>query len=149
MNQEYLTVSFLVKKAPAQVFSAIGDVASWWSGEIEGETTKVGAEFTYRYPGMHFSRQRVIELIQGQRVVWEVVDAKLSYLKNAAEWVGTEIVFDIAAEDGETRVTLTHRGLTSECECFSSCESGWGVLIGKNLKNYVLTGKPQEDAFAA
>src|SRR5580692_3708217 len=43
-NQNY-SISFAVDQSPEQVFKAINNVRGWWSGEIGGETDKLGSEF--------------------------------------------------------------------------------------------------------
>src|SRR5689334_11581407 len=49
MNSNDYTTSFMVDQTPQQVFDAVTNVRGWWSGDIEGATDKLGAEFTYRY----------------------------------------------------------------------------------------------------
>jgi hypothetical protein len=49
MNNQNVTASMLVGQSPEQAFAAISNVRGWWSGEIEGDTGKLGAEFTCRY----------------------------------------------------------------------------------------------------
>ena len=62
------TTEFTVEQTPEQAFAAIVDVRGWWSGEIEGATDQLDAEFTYRYQNIHRSRQRITELAPGRRV---------------------------------------------------------------------------------
>jgi hypothetical protein len=69
------TTDFTVEQTPEQALAAITDVRAWWSGNIEGATDQLGAEFTYRYEDIHYSKQRITELIPGRRVVWRVLDA--------------------------------------------------------------------------
>ena len=76
------TVAFSVDQTPEQVFAAINNVRGWWSGQIDGDTDKVGAEFTYRVQDVHHSKQRITELIPGKKVVWHVQDAHLSFIKD-------------------------------------------------------------------
>lgn len=147
-NRSY-TVTFTVDQTPAEVFDAINNVRGWWSGEIEGETRKLGAEFTYRYRDLHYSRQRITDLVAGKRVVWHVEEAELSFLKDKQEWKGTDIVFDIAEQGDKTKLTFTHVGLEPDIECYETCSDAWGTLVRGNLRQLIATGEAQPDVIAA
>lgn len=137
------TTTFSVSETPEQVFAAINNVPGWWSGEVTGVTDKLGAKFTYRVPGAHESTQKITELVPGKKVVWQVLDAELTFVSNRAEWKGTEIVFDISKRGGKTEVRFTHVGLVSAFECYDACSNAWGMLVGGNLRKLITTGKAQ------
>jgi hypothetical protein len=143
MNTQDFTTTILVDQTPEEVFNAINNVRGWWSGEVEGATDKPGEVFTYTVPGIHFSKQKITALIPGKKIVWKVVDATLSFVKDKSEWKGTTIVFDIAEKDGKTEVRFTHTGLAPAFECYKDCSNAWGLLINGNLKNLVTTGENQ------
>jgi hypothetical protein len=143
MKTENFTTTILVDQSPEEVFNAVNNVRGWWSGEIEGTNDRPGAEFTYTVPGIHFSKQRVTELITGKKIVWNVVDARLSFVKNMSEWRDTDIIFDIARKDNQTEVRFTHIGLLPANECYKDCSNAWGLLINGNLKNLITTGENQ------
>src|SRR5262249_1889539 len=90
-----LTTTLTVDRSPEAVFAAINDGRGWWSGEIEGPTDVLGGEFSYRYRDMHYSKQRVVELTPGKRVVWQIVDSRLTFVDDQDEWNGTRVVFDL------------------------------------------------------
>ena len=147
MKNENFTVAFSVDQTPKEAFDAIKNVRGWWSGEVEGETDKVGAEFTYRYKDVHRTTQKITELVPGKKVVWHVTESDLSFVKDKEEWTGTDIIFDISSQNGKTQVRFTHAGLAPQIECYGNCSNAWGVLIRGNLRNLIATGKNQPDAF--
>src|SRR5512143_3467227 len=111
MTEQNFTTSFLVEQSPEEVFDAINNVRGWWSEDIEGSTDKLGAEFTFLYQEMHRSTHRIVEMVPGKRVVWHVPEASINFVKDKAEWNGTDIVFDIASKGDKTELRFTHVGL--------------------------------------
>src|SRR5947209_7123027 len=108
-NTDY-TTAFAVDQSPEQVFAAINSGRGWWSGDIEGPTDRLGAEFSYRYEDIHRSTQKITEWVPGRKVVWNVRDAHISFVRDKAEWKGTDIVFEIARSGGKTELRFTHVG---------------------------------------
>jgi hypothetical protein len=141
MAKHDLTASFMVDKSPDEAFAAINNVRAWWSGDIDGVTDKLGAEWTYRYKDIHYSKQKIIEMIPGRKVVWLVLDSYLSFIKDKDEWNGTKITFDIATEGDKTEVKFTHVGLAPEDECYEACSDAWGSYIKHSLRSLIVTGK--------
>lgn len=143
MTTQNFAVAFSVDQSPQQVFDAINNVRGWWSGEIEGETDRIGVEFMYRYQDVHRSKQRVTEFIPGKKIVWHVLEADLSFAKDRSEWKGTDIVFEIAKEGNKTEVRFAHVGLVPAFECYNNCSNAWGLLVNGNLRKLITTGKAQ------
>jgi len=146
MTKQHLTTAFTVDETPEAAFAAINNVRGWWSGDIDGATDQLGAEWTYRYRDLHYSKQKIVELAPGKRVVWQVLDSYLSFVKDKEEWNGTTITFDLADKDGKTEVKFTHVGLAPEDECFDACSNAWGSYIKGSLRDLIATGKGQPNA---
>lgn len=138
------TTTFFVDQTPEEVFNAINNVDKWWQGEIKGIATKLNDEFEYSMPGIHYSKQKVVEIIPDKKVVWLVTESNLSSFKNKKEWNGTKIIFDISEINGKTQLRFTHRGLVPAFQCYGDCSGAWEELIRKSLFSLITTGKGQK-----
>jgi hypothetical protein len=141
MNDQNLTYTFTVDQTPEEAFGAINNVRGWWSGEIDGGTGKPGDEFTYRYKDVHYSKQRITELIPGKKVVWLVLDSYLKFVQDKTEWNGTQVIFEVSQKGTKTEVRFTHQGLVPEVECFGACSNAWGFYINGSLRSLITSGK--------
>lgn len=145
ISEKDYTTTIVVNQTPKEAFDAINNARLWWggrwAGEIQGATDKVGAEFTYRVPDVHYCKMKVTELVPGKRVVWHVLDSDLSFTKARTEWNDTNISFDISQTGGNTVVRFTHRGLVPAFECYDACSSGWGTLINDSLRSLITAPK--------
>jgi uncharacterized protein YndB with AHSA1/START domain len=139
-NRNY-TTTVSVDQSPKQVFDAITNVRGWWSGDIDGHTDKLGAEFTYRYQDLHRSTQKITELVPGKKVVWHVSNAKINFVEDTDEWNGTDIVFEITQKGKKTELRFTHIGLVPRIECYGKCAGAWGFYINESLRDLITTGK--------
>src|ERR1700740_407239 len=129
METHDFTTTLLVSQSPEEVFNAINKPQNWWSGQVEGSAAKLNDEFIYRYQDMHLSKQRVIEMIPGKKVVWLVTESSLNYVDDVNEWAGTKMSFEITEKDGKTELRFSHIGLVPEVECFGSCSVAWTQLV--------------------
>jgi hypothetical protein len=141
MKAQNYTTAFTVDQSPEEAFAANNDVRGWWSGNIEGSTDKLGAEFTYRYEDVHYSKQKITELIPGKKVAWLVLDSTLNFIEDKTEWNGSTIAFEISRKGGKTEVRFTHVGLLPEHECYGACSNAWGSYINASLKSLITKGK--------
>jgi hypothetical protein len=141
MTIQSFTTTFSVDQTPKQVFDAITNVRGWWSGIIEGGTAQLDDEFTYRYQDIHYSRQRLVEVVPDKKVVWLVLDSYLSFPEDKTEWNGTNVIFEVARKGNKTEVRFTHEGLVPVYQCFDKCSSAWRFYINDSLKSLITTGK--------
>ncbi|MBS1511911.1 MAG: SRPBCC domain-containing protein [Bacteroidetes bacterium] len=145
MNNNYVT-ELKVKQSAATIFNAVNNVKGWWSMGVKEATSALNDEFVYRHKDMHYSKQKLIEVVPNQKVVWLVTDSHLSFLKNKTdEWTGTKVIFDISTHGDENILRITHEGLSPEIECFNACSGGWNYYLHNSLLPLIETGKGNPD----
>lgn len=135
------TTSFTVDQSPEQAYAAICNVRGWWSENIDGPTDEPNGEWVYHNEPVHVARFRVTELVPGRRVAWRVLENFMSFIDDKNEWVGNDIVFDIARRSDKTEVTFTQIGLVPDYECFEICNNSWRGYINASLRSLIATGK--------
>ena len=140
-HQEFSTV-LIVDKTPKEVFDAVNNVRGWW-GDVVGGTHKLNDEFTYRYEDIHYSKQKLIEVIPGRKVVWLVTDSYLNFIKDKSEWTGTKISFEISKEGDKTKLVFTHFGVDPSVECYDVCSKAWRFYVNRSLLNLITKGRGQ------
>lgn len=140
MKEQDYTASITVDATPQEAFNSINSVSKWWTEDLEGSSQKVNDEFTVRFGDVHFSKQKLIEVIPNQKVVWLVTESELNFIEDKDEWTNTTIIFEIASDGNKTQVNFTHKGLNPDVECFHDCVKGWDYYLKGSLFKLLTEG---------
>jgi hypothetical protein len=141
MQQKNYTASFSVAMTAKDAFNRINEVTQWWATDLQGATKQLDDEFTVRFEDLHISTQKITELVPDSKIVWQVTDSQLSFLRDKAEWTNTTIHFDLEQQGDTTEVRFTHVGLVPEVECYTSCSKGWDYFFKGSLFKLLTEGK--------
>ncbi len=115
-------------------------VGEWWTPNLEGSSDKTGDEFIVHF-GDTFVVFKLTELVADNKIAWQVADCYLSWLRDKHEWTGTTLIWEFKAEAETTQISLTHKGLVPEVECYDSCVKGWNFFFKESLYKLLMEGK--------
>lgn len=149
MGAKNYSFAIMVDQSPQEVFNAINNVRGWWSEEIEGATDKLGAQFTFHYRDLHQTTQKITEFVPGKKVVWHIVKSHIGFVKDKAEWLDTDVVFEIARKGKKTELRFTHVGLVPTIECYGECSGAWGFYVKESLRDLITIGQGQPNKATA
>lgn len=129
-----------IKAPAAQVYAALSSIdglRSWWTKSTTG-TSKPGQiiDFQFLQPDgeiLGAMGMEVLNLEPDQRVHWRCVSGP-------ADWIDTEIVFDLSVEDPYTIVLFHHDHWREQSESMAHCSMKWATFL-LSLKNLVESGK--------
>lgn len=141
MKNQNFSTTLKVGQTPEEVFDAITNVRGWWSEGIEGNTAKLHDEFIFQVKDVHYSKQKLVEVIPGKKVVWLVMDSQMNFVKDKSEWTGTKVIFEISEKGNETQLVFTHEGLLPQVECYHACAPAWTQYVQHSLSSLITTGK--------
>lgn len=124
----------------AKVYAALSTLeglSGWWTEETTG-ASRPGDTITF-----NFSRPDGTQVGSiGMDVVALETDRKVHWRGSGgpAEWVGTDIVFELSQVADYTIVRFGHRGWREESEFTGHCGTKWATFL-MSLKSLVETGK--------
>ena len=124
----------------AKVYDALATaegIAGWWSTDTTGDS-RIGGTVTSRFyapDGEEIGHvaMGVEELVPASRVRWHVT-------AGPEEWVGTDIDFALAEDDGCTIVLFGHRNWREAIPFTAHCSMKWATFL-LSLRELVETGK--------
>lgn len=129
-----------IKSPAAQVYQALTTLEGlghWWTEEVSGDGRLGGKiEFVFRKKTGELLGKMVMEvqaLNAPKEVRWRCVDGP-------AEWIGTDITFQLSEQDNQTTLLFGHRNWREAVEFTFHCSMKWAVFL-LSLREYVETGK--------
>ncbi|MFE9685196.1 SRPBCC domain-containing protein [Streptomyces sp. NPDC006285] len=127
-----------VTSTPDSVYTAlttISGLSGWWTEDTDG-SDDVGEVIRFRFRGAPAPGgfdMKVLEAEPAELVLWEVVDGP-------AEWIGTQVRFELKQEDDYTIVLFRHEGWKEPGEFMHHCSTKWATFL-MSLKKLVETGE--------
>lgn len=121
--------------SPNDTYAALATrdgLARWWTSDTRGESA-VGDRLEFRFGEVGGFEMKVKELVPSRRVLWEVVEGP-------AEWVGTEVGFELRQDGDFTIVMFTHGGWRERVEFMHHCSTKWATFL-LSLKSLIETGE--------
>ena len=141
MKKQDYKISITIDATAHEAFQSISRISQWWTENLEGSSKKKNDEFTVRFGDVHYSKQKLVEVVPDKKVVWLVTDSKLNFLRDKQEWTNTKISFEISSQNEKTKILFRHIGLVPEIECFDACSNAWSQYIRSSLFKLITTGK--------
>lgn len=146
-DANHYVASIETSASPEACFEAIAKrMSKWWTKTTEGELNKVGDRVKVVFPpdfGHWTFEARRMEPGVGIEMVCIDAHHRVEGQPEAIdqEWLGTTVVWQFTTVGSKTRVTLTHRGLTPQLNCWGICLDGWNYFFKRSLGDF-LAGKP-------
>ena len=116
-------------------------IDKWW-GNTDNSISRMNDEFSIFFDKTEW-RFKVIEYVPNDKVVWKCIKANHVHgvLENIREeWLNSTVFWEISEKDGNTSISLIHKGLVPELNCYDVCTSGWNFFVCDSLKQYLDTG---------
>ena len=85
MQEQNYQTSITVNASVHHPYDCINSVTKWWTENMQGSSQQLNDEFTVHFGDVHYSKQKVVEVVPGKKVVWLVTDSKLNFIKDKQE----------------------------------------------------------------
>jgi uncharacterized protein YndB with AHSA1/START domain len=124
-----------IKASPEALYRALTDtkkLAGWWMSDTRGKGSKVGDVLEF-WAGDFCQKFEVVELQPGRLVRWKNKEGP-------EEWGGTEVAFDLSADEKQCWVHFSHSGWRSDTGILPHCSTKWAVFM-LSLKDLLEKGE--------
>ena len=111
-----------------QTLTSLEGNKGWWDSEAKGDAKKGGLLTFFKQVDM-----KVLETKPNELVKWKCV-------KGPAEWLNTEISFQLVHKQDQTFVLFSHAGWVEPVEFMHHCSTKWATFL-LSLKAFVESGK--------
>jgi hypothetical protein len=132
------TVEIEVAKSPDDVFNHVINLSKWWPEEFEGENIKLNTEFVFRTGDGHYSKNKVVEFVPNQKVVW-LTTGSIRKIDNF-DWTGTKMIFELTPKGDNTLLKFTYDGVVLENESDRLVQIS-DMTIKEIFYNFITYGK--------
>lgn len=129
-----------IKASLQKVYEALSTtegIAGWWTTDTTGiaEVGKIIVVKFFSLEGKELgSMDMEVKLLdQEKKVQWKCTDGP-------AEWIGTDIVFELQQQEEYTIVIFSHKNWREEVEFKAHCSMKWAIFM-LSLKEFIETGK--------
>ncbi len=144
-SDHYARVISVAAPAPAVYRALTSGYDDWWTTTGGRRFDQIGDRIRFTFPPLvSYWTFEARVLTPGKRVELECVEAyhEMSEQPEAPtdEWLGSRLIFEIAARGETTDIRFTHEGLTRALACYGACEQGWDRFFVDSLAAYLNTG---------
>lgn len=129
-----------IRASTTEVYTALSTInglSNWWTREVGGNDRKGGRiEFRFRSESGEVKGAMVMEVMESspqQTVRWRCIDGP-------AEWIGTDIDFQLSQHDEHTIILFGHRNWKEPVEFMAHCSMKWAVFL-LSLREYIEKGE--------
>ena len=132
------SASFTTPAAADNAARTITDeLEHWWSTRIERRANGFTTRFNNSHATFEFELDNTALAFS-----WTCTDAHMIMedVPDAAEWVGTRLIWQITPTETGCAVQLTHQGLGPSLPCYDICTRGWAHFFETSLRDH-LNGK--------
>jgi len=139
-KQSDFSYSLTVKASAEETMKKISQVNAWWGKKFNGRADKLNDAFSVFF-GDTYVNFKISEVIADKKIIWQVTDCNLHWIKAKKEWKNTEVIWTLTEKGGKTRIDFVHKGLTPDSECYESCKPGWTHHLQDSLQKLIDEGK--------
>ena len=120
-----------------EVFKALTSIeglSSWWTVQTAGNPTLDGM-IEFRFGEQYFNYMKVETMVENKAVQWKCIDG-------AADWINTNISFELDENENKTRLRFTHDNWQDNNDFYAQCSFSWARYL-ESLRLLPENGKGQ------